>query len=133
MLLNQAAAVNGNHCPFSEGALYDFQCPGIGRIGIDRHQNRLVYDQKVGVSCRQTCPIFIVAGLRPGQFKQLVRLSMPIAERLELSMHLCQRVKVVIQSIVAALKDDGVVRCQPGQGVDVAVGIIPQQAAMIEP
>ena len=70
---------------------------------------------------------------RPGQRHQPVGSAGGGAEPLQLGLHGRERGEVLVRGVVAAHVGNGVVRAEPGQGVDVRVGVVAGQRAVLEP
>jgi len=107
-------------------------CNGIRRIAISRHQQRAVDDKEIRVR-RGEAPAFIDDRFGPWQREQAIRFSFERAQRGHFLRHSSQVIEVRIVRIVTGLIDDRIRRRESREGVDVCVGVIAFERAMIEP
>ena len=105
---------------------------GVRGITVRRHQDRAIQDEEVGVTRCQPS-IFFDDGSGPGQGEQPVGAAIRRAQRRQFPGHGLEFGVVRIGGIVAGLEDDGVRRGEAGQGVDVGIGVVALQVAVVEP
>ena len=133
MLLDESPAVDADDFISGKSLLQD-ACRGsvIVGLGIGGVEHGVVENKEVGIGGRQPFP-FVEDGGGHGQWQEPERLAVACQERAELLLHLGELRVVHVGFIVALHIHDGVVGTQPGQGVDVAVGIVAGQESVVEP
>ena len=132
-MVNEGAAINADHLAAGEAGLQPRQCFGVGAIAVGRHQHRAVDDQEIGIAGRQAAAGVVVDRLRQWQRDQLVRLAERLAERGELGGHRPQFLVVRILPVVTGLVDDRRRIGKARDRVDVAVGVVADQVAAVQP
>ncbi|KAG1439960.1 hypothetical protein G6F55_013614 [Rhizopus delemar] len=104
----------------------------VSRVAVGRHQHRAIDDQVVGVR-RGQAAAFVDHRLCPRQREQAVRLAILGAQRGQFIAHRLQLGIVRVALVVAGLVDDAVGRGEAGEGVDVGVGVVAFQVAVVQP
>ena len=102
-------------------------------MGIGGTEYGPVDDEEVGIGGRQTVTVLIVDGSRHGQFYQSVGLAVERPEGCQLRFHQLQILILFVVRVVAANIQQGVIRTDAYQGVDMSVGIIAGQMTVVNP
>ena len=134
MLPDQYPTVNAGNGVFGESFLEHLD-GGIVVDGlvIGRYQYGIVDDKEIGISGRQTEAVLIIDGFREWKRKKPVRLVLQGTECLQLFFHQPEFVIVFVFLVFTFYVDDGVVRTEAGQRIDMAVGIVTGKIAVIKP
>ena len=104
---------------------------GCGGTAVSRHQNRAIDDQMVGIGSRQAASL-VDDRLRPGQGVQGVRHAGGRAQGFQFFAHARKFVVVAVRGVRTGLEHDGVIRCEARQRIDVGIGIVAFEVAVIE-
>ena len=102
-------------------------------MGIGGAEYGTVDDEEVGIGGRQTVTVLIVDGPRHGQFHQSVGLAIERPESCQLRFHQLQILILFVVGVVAANIQQGVIRTDAYQGIDMSVGIIAGQVTVVDP
>ena len=129
MLFDDGATVYTNDFSIGIGLTNDAESFGI-KVGlcIGGHQYGTIDDQIVGIGGRQPLTI-LIDGMGKWQSQQSIGLTIDSPEFLQFLFH--QR-QIRMVGITTCIKN-GVIRTDAYQRVDVAVGIVAKQTAVIQP
>ena len=143
MLANEDAAIDADDLAVGEGIVQHLGSTlVIVRLIVGRIEYCTIDDEEVGVGGRQTLVAF--AGYCIGKVRfedgsgkrksqEAEGFAIDGAKPFELLFHLLQGLVMDIVRIFALHIDDGVVGAESGQGVDVGVGVVTQEEAIVEP
>ena len=143
MLFDDTTAIDGDDLTVGESLTNEThgQVVEVG-LAIDWTEYSPVDDQKIGVGGwqalllrgpRHNAQSGLVNGSGQGELHQMIRLSFEGAERTELLLHQLEFCVLLISGIVTAHIEQGVVRTDAHQRVDMSIGIIASQRPMIDP
>jgi hypothetical protein len=76
---------------------------------------------------------FIETGFRPGQGNEAIRLIVGGTQGAQFLAHAGQGLEMLVRRIVAGDMEDGIVRRQARQGIDMRIRIVPGQKAVFQP
>ena len=129
VLLDDGAAIDAHDFAVRIGLTDNTHGLGI-KVGLSvgGHEDGTIDDQIVGVGGGQTVAL-VVYGTGQGEPEQAIGLVVKRAQRFELLFHECQIGMVGIATGI----DDGVVGTDAYQRVDMSVGIVANQRAVVEP
>ena len=133
MLAHYCAGVDSDDVKTGEGQANGFHCLSVEVwLTISGHDDSTIDDDKVGVSGGQT-QIVLINGVGHGKSQKTIGASVGGAEIAQL---LFQRLKItllLVALIVASHINQCVAWGETHDGVDVAVGVVAHQRAVIEP
>lgn len=134
MLPDQYPTVNAGNSVFGESFLEHLD----GGIVVDglvvgRYQYGIVDDKEIGISGRQTEAVLIIDGFREWKRKKPVRLVLPGYGMSSIVLPQPEFVIVFVFLVFTFYVDDGIVRTEAGQRIDMAVGIVTGKIAVIKP
>ena len=133
VLSDDGAGIEGDNGAVGEGSGDDAQGLGIFLgLGISGNKHCTVENQEVGISRRQALA-FIQNCRSHRQFQQAIGPSVGGAKRAELLLKCLKISEVRIAGVVAAHVEERVVGCAAHDGVDVAVGVVADEVAVVEP
>ena len=133
MLADERSTVDAHDFSTREGFADELACLDvIFGLSIHRHQHLVVHHQEVGIGGRQTRNL-VKDGIGQRQFDEVVMIALGIGEQFEVLFHLHQRFEVLVLRIIATRVKDDAAGCKTSQRVDVSVGIVASEFAMIEP
>ena len=143
MLANEDAAIDANDFAFGEGVAQHLGSTlVVVRLVVGRIEHGSINDEEVGIGSRQTLVSFADHSIGEVRFKdgsgeresqQSEWFAFDGAKSFELLFHLLQGFVMDIVGVVALHIDDGVIGTESGQGIDVGVGVVTQQEAIVEP
>ena len=134
VLADERAAVDAYYLPSGESLLQDALCRAVVvGLCISGEEHSSVHDKEIGIRGRQTLSIGIRDSVWHGQRHEPVRIPFYGPECVQLLFHGMQFGVMYIGSIGTLHINDGIVRAQACQCVDVAVGIVAGQESVVEP
>lgn len=133
MLGNQGTAIDTDDFASNKDIGQNFERCRVLTIIIGGNENGPIDDEKVGIGGGQPVTIFGKAGLGPGQGDQPVGGTLGCAQSAKFDLHGGEGLKMFVLGIIAAYINDSVTRAEAGKGIDVRVGIISGQEAVIQP
>ena len=133
MLPDDRQAVDAYYPAAGKGLLHGGEGRVVIGVMVGRHQNRTVYHQKIGVGRREANPVLVISGLRPWEWQQPVGKILAGPEGFQLSHHRPEGFIMLVVAVITGDMEDGVVRTEPSQGIDMGIGVIPSQIAFVQP
>jgi len=136
MLSYEAAAVDGYYFIFRHGR-FENHCGQFVffRLAICRHQHGSVYNQIVGICSRQASAVFrVIDRVGQRQFYEMKGSAYGVSHFAQFVAHSFEFGKMLIVVIVAAgIYNNVAGGSYTGKGVDMAVGIVAGELAVLQP
>ena len=131
VLPDQRQAINADNFTVGEAELEPLQHHRVRRVAIGRYQHGTIDNEEVRIGRRHTLAGIVELCARPGQRHQPVRPAIGGTECLQLRRHRFQFRIMFVSRIVASNVGDGVRIAQAREGVDVAVGVVAGEGAVL--
>ena len=134
VLADDGAGVDGQDVVVGEGGGEDAGCLVVfRRLVVGGQDDASVDDEEVGVGGWQAVAVGLVDGVGQGEPVQSVGLAVGSLEGLHLLLEGLEVGIVLIGGIVAIGVEQGVVGRHTDDGVDVAVGVVAAEVAVVDP
>ena len=134
MLVYQCATVYADYFMLREGDFDRVACQEIILwLAVSRHINGARSHEVIGVSGREPTTLFIEDRIRKGEFDEVEGFTFGVAKHSQFCPHLEQLLEVRVIDIAAAGEENHIVGSQTAECVDMGIGVITLQPAMIEP
>lgn len=133
MLPHDDRRIERDDLSVGEGGLYDAKgFPIFYRLVVDRKEDGAIDDEKVGISGGEPLTL-IHHGIGHGEFQESVGLAFRGTKRLQLFFQGTEVGVLGIVLVLAPYIGEGVVGTEPHYGVDMSVGVVTDEVAVVQP